>query len=253
MTIQVPSENIGRTLFRSVVEQAVQLMPFTGSVLTSIFKVTHPSTFERDLDYWRTDLTDSVNGHEARLMALERRHCPTLTLSPLALEVATWLIRNDNDAQPIHRTLQDIGVAFLSAKPGPLEEAISELEELALLNASRLPGPEGYTVRATWPLYWLMSPLLLGTTPVLDALALAHMGLDEQETSLSAFQLQNSLGWDPRRINSAMAMIRALLPDVSISQAANPSYVITGIYIDARARLGLRRFVDSARRAGIDG
>jgi len=91
------------------------------------------------------------------------------------------------------------------------------------------------------------------TTPVIDALTLAHMGLEEEDASLSAFQLQSGLGWDPRRINSAMMMIHALLPGASISKAANPSYLITGIYIDARARLGLRRFVDSARQAGVGG
>ncbi len=253
MTIRVPSENIDRTLFRSMAEQAVQLIPIAGGVLTGIFKVTHPSTFERDLDHWRADITGSVNGHEARLTALEQRHSPTLALSPLALDIGTWLVRTDDDVMPIHRPLEEIALTFPDATRSLIQEAIGELEALALIDASRLIGPGGYTVRATWLLYWLLSPMLFDTTPVIDALTLAHMGLEEEDASLSAFQLQSGLGWDPRRINSAMMMIHALLPGASISKAANPSYLITGIYIDARARLGLRRFVDSARQAGVGG
>lgn len=252
MNLHVPSESISRTLFRSAVEQAVQMIPLAGGVLTSLFEVTHPSTFERDLGLWRTDITSSVNDHEARLTALEQRQSPTLALSPLALELAMWLVRTDDEALPNRRPLEEIAAAFPAAHRGLIEEAIGELEERALIDASRLIGPGGYTVRATWPLYWLFSPMLFDTTPVQDALVLARMGLDEEDASLSAFQLERSLGWSPRRINSAMMMIQALLPGVSISKAANPAYLITGIYIDAAARMKLRRFIESAKQAGVD-
>lgn len=242
MTIQPPDENTGRALFRAAVEQSVELIPLVGGLITKVFEVTHPSTFERDITEWRSDVSHAVNDHDTRLGSLETRLRPTITLSDMAVDVATWLVRSVED-HLLYCSFEDLKQQFPSAANRDLEEAISELEEVSLVDVTRHIGPQGYALRPTWPLYWLFSPHVLNATPLTDAQQLAQLGVDGDDVWLNAFRLDGELGWGPRRINSAMTMLTHIVPNALRSREVNPCYAVPSIYIDAGARVKLRRFL----------
>jgi hypothetical protein len=251
MSIEPPREDVGRAIFRAAAEQAVELVPVAGGMLTALFKVTHPSTLERELTQWRGTVSTTLNSQDTRLTALERQQRPTIVLSQVAVDLGLWLVRTDEGRWPSPHDHEALRTAFSSIPVGALKEAVSELQELGLVEIEQMWGRDNYQVTATWPLYWLFAPMGVGATPVADAMAVADVALGLEDAWLSAERVREAMGWDERRVNSAMTMLLRAAPGAMKSDEVHQRYAITRIYVDASARMKLRRFRETAQQGGV--
>jgi hypothetical protein len=240
MPLVQPKENKGRAVLRALVESGVGMVPVVGP-LTRLFQTTHPSKFQTEVEQWQGDITASVNDHEGRLAALEAAYEPHLLLSNLAIDVALWIVEEDEPSPGYPVDMDRVRAAFPSAEPDLVDEAIHELADAGLVTITPVISAGGARVKANWPLFWLFQPLATGVSPMKDAADLAQWCLSEEY--LSSQEVEQRYGWTVRRVNAAMELIATFSPEGLVSRPAHPVFTIWGIHIDASMRRRLRRFL----------
>jgi len=231
---------------RALVESGVGLIPVLGP-LTRLYQTTHPSQFQKDVEQWQGDVTASINNLKRRLEALEATFSPKLVLSDQAVEIALWIVGEDEHAHGYPVGMDQILSAFPVADVRGVEEAVHELADAGLVEVTPVIGPGGARVKAEWPLFWLFEPLATGISPLKDAAEIARWAIGEEH--LSAQEVQEEYGWPPRRINAAMELIATFAPPAHVSRPANPAFTVWSLHIDAGTRRKLRQFLGAPHQS----
>lgn len=240
MPLTPPTENKGHAVIRALVESGVGMIPVVGPI-TRLFQTTHPSQFARDVELWQGDITATVNDLAERFAALEAAHDPKLILSDPAVDVAVWLLA-DEERSPDHPVgLDEIIAAFPDRDPALVEEAVHELGDADLVAITPVMGAGGARVRAEWPLIWLFEPLASGASPMKDAAQLAQRALSDDD--LQAQAIQDDLGWSVRRINAALELIASFAPAGHVRRPSHPVFTVYGVHVDSGTRRRLRGFI----------
>lgn len=243
--ITPPEENTDRALLRAFLEAGAQFFPVTAA-LARLYQTTHPAQFQRDLEQWRSDVSDAANRLETRLDALEEAHHPTLNLSDDADALARYLVAESEGG--LERFVES-GV-LLEALPGwtsrRLQDAAAELKLAGLATTSATMGDPVRLVTPTSVLFVLYDPVVLGTSPQRDAIELARLILELDPDQVSSAQFAERLGWSPRRFNPALSLLLTFVPDRQIRKVLQPTWVTAGFIVSAETRVRLRQLVKSA-------
>lgn len=243
--IAPPKENSDRALLRAFLEAGAQFFPVTAA-LTRLYQTSHPSQFQRELEQWRTDVSDAANRLAARLDALEQAHHPTLTLSEDADTLARWLVATSE------RGLEEFveAEAVLAALPDwtvrRLQDVAAELKLAGLATTSATLGHPVRLVTPTAMLFALFDPVVVGASPQTDAVELARLILELDPSQVSSAEFAGRLGWEPRRFNPALSLLLTLVPDRQVRKVLQPTWVTAGFIVSAETRVQLRRLVSSA-------
>jgi hypothetical protein len=236
--IETPKPDIGRSVWRAVFEAGAQFIPVTAA-LARLYQTTHPSKFEQDVQAWSSAITDTVNTHEERLQALETTDQPQMTLSSAAQALAVWLARESPSALGNRFGYVDVKAAFPDVERRNLEDAVAELKQARLVEVLSAIGQPILKIMPTTDLYLLMDPVAVGTSPQADAVQLAREALALDGGRVR--EIAERLGWSPRRVNPALAL---LLPLVSIrSNEISPDYLTNWFTLGADERVGFRRLI----------
>ena len=59
--IEAPEPDKSKTATRAIAEALAQATPVTAG-LARLYQYTHPSEFEQEVQQWRRDISDAVNG-----------------------------------------------------------------------------------------------------------------------------------------------------------------------------------------------
>lgn len=242
--LKPPVQNVDRALWRAVLEAAAGFVPVSAA-LARIYQVTFPPKFEQDLAVWRGEVASAVNDHEARLTALEV-HRPKLNLSPDAAALAAWLAQTSPTGLEDLVMYDAIKSAFPEASDRDLQDAAAELQMYGLLEVSSALGHPVRFVTPNTALFALFDPLVLGTSPQTDAVALAQAALDLD--SGDARELEASLGWPRRRFNPAFALLLGLVADGRIRKVIQPDYPSLGFLLAPEERVRFKALIAGAAR-----
>lgn len=244
--ITPPKENIDRALLRAFLEAGTQFFP-VAAALARLYQTTHPSEFQRELEQWRTDVSDAANKLEVRLDALEQAHHPTLNLSDDADTLARWLVANSEGGLERFVDADTLLVALPGWASRRLQDAAAELKLAGLATTSATLGHPLRLVTPTAMLFVLFDPIVLGSSPQSDAVQLARLILELDLPLVSSKEFAERLGWEPRRFNPALSLLLTLVPDAQIRKVLQPTWVAAGFIVSAETRVKLRRLVSSTQ------
>jgi len=244
--IETPVENIPRALWRAAFEGAAGFTPVT-SALARLYQVTYPTKFSEDLKAWREEVSNAANDHEARLAMLEARR-PKLLLSAEAAALASWLAQVSPAGMDDPVDCVTLVSAFPDATPRELQDAAAELEMYGLATVSRALGHPLRQIIPSYELYALFDPVVLGSSPQNDAVALARAALDLD--SGDARELEAHLGWPRRRFNPAFALVLTLVHQARIRQVIQPDYPRMGFLMAADERVRFKALIAESAVAG---
>ena len=107
----------------------------------------------------------------------------------------------------------------------------------------QLGQPPFHSVRLT-PSFYAEFASYFDNDPNADAVEMAQKLLDHAENSISASNLEASIGWGDRwRFNRAFALVVERLSDRFVSQAIQSDYPKAGVVLLPEARAKLREFI----------
>lgn len=237
MAITYPVRSEGRTAFRRVIEAIAQEVPLTGA-LAHLYGYTHPTLFERDIESFQRQLATSANDHEERITLLEAILAPRAAMSPLALDVAFHILREDDSGCWYAVEFQELWATFPEAQEDELEEAVAELCHLGYATY------EFVTVRPTVAMYLAFDLVATGRNTRSDAVEIARLWLEDEQFSNVAL-LEQHLGWELRRLNPALEALHHIFPYGRWSEELQPRFATIGVLITVDERFQLRRIVQS--------
>ena len=241
--IATPKADVGRAVWRAVFEAGAQFTPVTAA-LARLYQTTHPSRFEQAVGVWRDEITSTVNDQQLRLAALETTYQPRMMLGAAAQDLALWLAREAPTANGDGFGFEAVQAAFPEVGKRDLEDAVAELRQAGLVEVISAIGRAIVDVTPTNTLFLLMDPVALGTSPQADAVSFAREALALDGGRVR--EIAGRLGWTPRRVNPALAL---LLPLVSIrSDESNPDYVTVWFTLGADERVAFRRLIEAFDR-----
>ncbi|MDB5433090.1 MAG: hypothetical protein JWP35_4206 [Caulobacter sp.] len=243
MAIQPPLDD--RSVLRASLEALAQFHPVSAA-LSRLYQTTHPSQFEQRVIAWRVEITDAANDLEERVAQLERDFQPSLNLSPLGVDLATWLVKTSPKGLTEGVDFEAIQTAFLNAKARDLQDAAAELKLLGLAEISTDMEHPVRQVTPRYELFWLFDPVVLGTSPQDDAVEIARFALKDDGCHVP--ELETAMGWDKRRLNPALALVVDLIGEGRVRQVIQADYVTLGFSMSPEERVALRRLVAAARR-----
>jgi hypothetical protein len=243
--IQPPVQDLNRAVWRAAVEGAAQFTPVTAAI-ARLFQLTHPAQFERDLAEWRMTVSTSVNDHEARLQALEATYRPHMALSADAQSLALWLAGQSVRGDDHNVDFTVIQAAFPTLDARALQDAAAELRMVGLATIEAVIGDPVWSVAPTFSLFALMDPVVTLTSPQDDAVEIARQALDLDGGRIP--EIAGRLGWSPRRINPALALLLPLV--TTVSNEISREYITRWFAVGADERVKFRRLVANADRTG---
>jgi uncharacterized protein (DUF433 family) len=236
--IEAPKEDKKRAAVRTLVEALAQGNSITAG-LAHLYRFTHPSQMERDLEVWRDQISDAVNDHERLLRAVESKLLPRSEVGPTALAIALWLTERLSDGLETPVEFDEIQASFDGITKQDLEEACFELEYFGLVETEGALGREILDVTPTFNLFWTFDPTVMKTDPLADAQVLA-MEMVEDASLGNVAQLDEKMGWPRRRLNPALAH---LMPLVRVkSNVLQNRYPTSFFSIQSEDRFQLKRF-----------
>ena len=242
--ISTPVQDVDRAVWRAVLESGAQFFPVTAA-LARIYQTTHPSKFEHELVQWRSTISASANDHEARLQQLEATYRPHLALGVDARALALWLAAQSTTGRENSVDFETLEAAFPALNKRALQDAAAELKLFGLATLDAALGVPVLSVSPTYDLFALIDPVVTGTSPQDDAVQIARQALELDGGRIP--EIAQRLGWAPRRINPALAL---LLPLVSIrSNEISPDYITRWFAVGADDRVKFRRLIEGAERA----
>ncbi|WP_376967729.1 hypothetical protein ABNQ39_36450 (plasmid) [Azospirillum sp. A26] len=81
-SISPPAPQEWRLCARTIIEALAQACPFAAGLAT-IYRYTHPSQMDLDIEKWRADISGRVNDHSAAIAALAGILTPRLGSGPI--------------------------------------------------------------------------------------------------------------------------------------------------------------------------
>lgn len=240
ITPPVPQE--WRLTARAVTEALAQATPITAG-LAGIYRYTHPSQLDRDIEAWRAAVSERVNDHDAAIAALEAALKPKLRITEQALALGVWIARaSPNGLGHPGIAIEALSAAFVDMKHEDLLEAVVELEALGMLDVFRAIGG----VRQVRPLASLFATFdgaALGYNTIGDAVYLAKLLLAAPELAGRTSKLDAEAKLLRRRFNPALAMLLPMMVPGLISKESQPDFPTSGFRVEETARFRLRQFV----------
>ena len=240
--ITPPAPREWRLSARAAIEALAQATPLTGGLVT-IYRYTHPSQFDREIETWRTEISTQVNDHTAAIAALEAALRPKLRITEQAVALGVWIAQ----ASPTGLGHPAIGIdtldgAFVDMKREDLLEAVVELEALGMLDVVRALGGVRQ-VRPLPPLFVAFDGAALGYDTIGDAVNLAEMLLSDPNLARRVSRLEERAGLPRRRFNPALAKLLPMMMPGLISKEVQANYPTSGFVVEETARFRLRQFV----------
>jgi hypothetical protein len=244
--IKPPTQNNAKTAVRTLVEATAQYH-WIPAALATVFRFTHPSEMERTLESWRAEVSDGVNGHEERIVALEHILAPRLEIGEIAVAVGLWLAVSSQDGLSSPVMFEVVAEAFPEIAEADLHEAIFELQHLHFVTIVGAIGRSIVIVMPTVDLFVVFDCAAVGSDPVTDAATLAEMILlDEALANIP--KLDQACGWSGRKLNPAVAFLMQFFPEGRYSREAQAKYVTTYLLITPDERFKLKHFVKEVQR-----
>ncbi len=239
-----PVQDVDRAIWRAVLEAGAQFFPVTAA-LTRIYQTTHPRQFEQELERWRLTVSASINDQDARLQRLEDTYHPRLALSEESKALALWLASRSITGRQESVEFDVVVAAFPQSSQRTLQDAAAELKHFGLATIAAVIGNPVYSVAPTYDLFALMDPVATNTSPQNDAVEIARQALELDGGRVP--EIARRLGWSPRRMNPALAL---LLPLMTIkSDEISSDYVTRWFAVGADERVKFRRLIADADRA----
>lgn len=161
-------------------------------------------------------------------------------LGPLATAVAKWICKTSEDGQGDPVDEDALFEAFLSSSAGELEEAIAELAADGLVTTTDYINAKLPRVRPTQDLFQELDPLVLGTSPKDDTLALVGLVLKGDGSVLVA-DLHKESGFPLRQFNPAVSMVIAEVGEGRVSEEGSPEYPARHFTLLPEDKVALRR------------
>ena len=166
-------------------------------------------------------------------------------LSPLAVEIGSWLSKNSEDGYDSIFEGEELQGAFEDRSPRDLEMAIAELETDGYLSSTNYGGVP--RVRTNADFFATFDPFIQGNEPVLDAVALARTILKGPD-GVDVAKLHRETGWPLRRFNPAIALLIPLIDSGRVSAESGTVYPSRGFHAIAEDRVQIQRFVARSER-----
>ncbi|UEM04752.1 hypothetical protein JL101_004735 [Skermanella rosea] len=243
--LEPPTRNEKRAALRRSIEALAQATPVTAA-LAHLYGYTHPSQFEQDLERFWNEISALVNNHEDRLQRLEAKLEPSIVLSSLALEVLTWLLSSNTTGRSEPVMFQGIVDAFTGIDRRDLEESVSELAHLGYATKSSAIGHPIRSVRLTTDAFLGFDMAATGNDTRADAIHVAGLWVEDERLT-SIYALKDHLGWEPRRLNPAIAVLLPIFPKGRRSGEQHPQFITTSVLVTSDERYQLRRVIETGR------
>lgn len=243
--IQPPVQDLNRAIWRAALEGAAGFHPVTAA-LARLYQVTHPSKFEQDVAQWWMTVSTSVNDHEIRLQALETTYQPRLALGEDAQALALWLAGHSTRGDEHSVEFDVIQAAFPALGARALQDAAAELRMFGLATLQAVIGNPVRSVAPTFSLFALMDPIVTQTSPQDDAVEIARQALELDGGRIP--EIAARLGWSPRRVNPALALLLPLV--TTVSNEVSQDYITRWFTVGADERVKFRSLVANADRSG---
>lgn len=233
--IEPPKKHPVRKVVRGATVFVIGLVPYVGAPLAAAVN-TLPSLEERELEQWFEDATKLLNSHERRLRK-------EIVLSGTTAALAEWLVRaSENGLNDPRMELEEISSALGAEHPlRDVADAAHELQDYGLVKLSTYLG--GGLVSPTWRLFAELDLPLMGWSTKDDAIALAEIALQSEDS----FQLRDLEAKGEiiprRRFNPAVSMMLSCFEERGLSQEIQAEYPTTQAFFFGSSRSKLRKFV----------
>jgi hypothetical protein len=176
-----------------------------------------------------------------------------LGLSPLAVHVATWIVKQSDDGLPAPVNSDALPAAMPDVDIRQLGEAIAELELDGYLTTSGATGSSLPRICATPDIFVTFDPVAGLGDPIADSLGLTERVL-AGEDSVDMPALHQQTGWPIRRFNPAAGLVVAQVDERRVRQVEQNEYPTLGFHLLAEDRVALNRYAtnlrDKASRTG---
>lgn len=235
--ISSPIENKKRALARAAAEAVLGELPIAGALIR-IYQETHPAAFKKQIEGWMREISDHVNGHEARLESLATLLETSIKISDAAATVAISLCRLSESGMTDPISFDEIVVKTPGVATKEIELALYELQEL-----NYLVTKHGLLrIRPTLDLFRAFDPTVHGTSPDDDAEQLARAVLADPALC-GVYRLHARIAWSRRRFNPALAYMLTFVDDRMISREIQADYPTTSFSLDGSSEFRLRRLI----------
>lgn len=245
MSIQYPERDEGRTALRRMIEVAAQATTITAA-LAHLYGYTHPSQFEQDIERFLKGLASAVNDQEDRITRLEVSFSPRLVVSGLALEVAVHMLRINETAHTDLLTFDRLLQGFPGIDKVAIEDAVAELSVRQYVETSAAIGHPIRIISSGPSLFLAFDLAATGRNTRADALKIAKLWSENSEMR-SVVKLSEHLGWEPRRLNPALKVLRHVFPDGRWSKSMHPTFTTTSVVVTPEERFKLRSMIENGR------
>ncbi|MDV7145964.1 hypothetical protein R3X27_25085 [Tropicimonas sp. TH_r6] len=241
MPINPPDSNPKRELARKLADVVLAGVPIIGGPLAAIYSVTHPAKGEQNVEAWQGQITSLVNELEEVVAYISG----TIVLSEDAAYLGKWISENSTTAFSEIFGYDQIVSQFFDASPNEILEAVGELEIEGMVVVQKCLGKPFSHLRANHKLFEVFDPIVFGgVSPRQDATLIAEKLLNS-ESGVSASDICEDQGWTPRRFNPAVDIVGEFIADGRKSRPMGQEYSIRALFVDARERAQLRRFVNT--------
>lgn len=239
-----PPENFPKVdAARAVSKGIAGAIPVVGSVIAEAIEHFAPDPSANDRARWELQVTTRLN----KLAAFSGR-------LQIATDSFAWnlaIFANYKDAEANGEVAiddADISANFPDISTADLEDALSDLLDADWI--SYWPDPNsrtgigGFHTKAL--LFAHTDPFIRQTSPIDDARRIANFILDQSgEDAVSAMMIEESIGWDSRRLYPALAFLSAeVLPSDAFETQYHPKYPFIWLYLNGNSRRALRQFVE---------
>lgn len=242
MPINPPDSDPKRELARKLAEATVSgVLPVIGGPLTAIYSVTHPAKGEQAVKEWQENITNLVNDLEQAVTYISG----TIILSEDAAYLGKWISENSTTAFSEIFDYDTIVAQFPDASPNEILEAVGELELEGMVVVSKCIGKPFSHLLIKHKLFETFDPIVFdGVSPRQDATVIAEKLLNT-DNGVSAKDVCDEQGWEPRRFNPAVEIVGNFIADGQKSRPMGQEYSIRALFVDAGERAQLRRFVNT--------
>lgn len=211
-TIQPPMDRDrgSLALLRVILEAGAQFSSLTAALAT-IYRYTHPTRMEEDLQRFHEEVAQRLNDHDQILQELKSFLEPRAVLGDAAIDLVIELLRADTRGRGSMIMFSDIRAAFPQREKRYLEDAAGELSVYGYLEITPTIGHAVAGMSLQLSAYMAFDKAALGHDTQADAVEIASLLLDRDE--LANFRrLKEHLGWHIRRLNPALAALLVALP-----------------------------------------
>lgn len=227
---------------RAAVRGILGAIPGIGSPLAEAASLAMPDPTAKDRARWEIEVTNQLN----RLAAASGR--PQIARDSFAWQLALYANERDVGANG-EVAIDDSAICtrFPDVSMPCLGDALSDLSNADWIScwpdANSRTGVGGFHAKAL--LFAHTDPVVRRTSPVDDAKSAACFILtQESEEAVSAMMIEESMGWDARRLYPALAFLsEQVFPTDAVETYYNPKYPFTWLYLNGNSRRALRQFI----------